>query len=105
MALTTEQIVRVLADYVPPDLATTKEEAADELRQSLGEDPEAKLVLESIANDFWQLGFNDGRKIDTITDEQLKQLNLDLWVKNLPGVARLQVESILRSLGFTYPIG
>jgi len=105
MSLTTEQVVMVLAKYAMTELKNmTVDEVADELRQSLGEDPTAKEVLENIANDFWMLGFEAGRTVEAITPDQLQKINMDFWVKNLPGVDRLQVEIILRSLGFSYPI-
>jgi len=100
MAISTEQVVQILAKYIPGDIAATPEEAADELRQSLGEDTEAREILEAIANDFWELGYTAGMTVCAIAEDNLSAINGDLGTQNLPPVTAEQVRAILSWFGF-----
>lgn len=102
MAVTTEQVVQVLAHYMAVDEGMPLEEAIEEMRQSFGENTEAKQVMEAIANDFFELGREDAFKV-VVTEQTVTALNGGLWVKALPPVTVEQVRAILGWFGFNVP--
>jgi len=97
--ITSEQLLHVLAEHMRVEAefkGMTQEEAVEELRQSLAEEPEGHRVLMAIAADIWALA----RTVDSITDDQLEAINVELWAHDHHPVGRSQITSILKGLGF-----